>query len=120
MEGIKKIPFKAIFYFPDYKEDNMYQSIKFETLLAKTIKIDNKEIKINVDIVEENCRGGYYDEIISIIPENNKYEIKKYNITLFCDINNTYEINLNEEGDCGIEITVMWDVNNGDSMNTVW
>lgn len=119
MEGIKKIPFKAIFYFPDYKEDNMYQSIKFETLLAKTIKIDNKEIKINVDIVEENCRGGYYDEIISIIPENNKYEIKKYNITLFCDINNTYEINLNEEGDCGIEITVMWDVNNGDSMNTV-
>lgn len=117
MEGIKKIPLKAIFYFPDYKEENIYTSIKFETLLAKAIKIDNKKLEINVDVIEEECRGGYYDEIISIISENNKFEIKKFNITLFCEINNNYEININEDGDCGLEITAMWDVNDDDSMN---
>ena len=110
MEEKKYYTFKVIFNFLDYKEKNKYSSIRCETIKKEIIKIDKETIEFNGILGEEYNFSGEYDEIIYLIPENNEFSEKKYNLTLNIDKDNKFNFNINEEGDFNIEIVAMWDV----------
>ena len=79
--------------------------------------INNEKLEINVNFDMSNNRKGIYDEIIHLIPFNKAIEEKKYVISLNCDLNTIINININEEGNCGLEIISMWDVDYNDNIN---
>ena len=101
---------KVIFNIIDYKEKNRYCSIKFENLSKELYKIDSNKITMDLYPNKEDARVGKIDEVIYIIPEGKNYEEKKFNITLFLDIVNIYNLEVNGDGNCALEITTMWDV----------
>ena len=108
---------KIIFNFMDFQDINLYNLIKFETLFKEPIKIDKKRIEVNANLNEEFNLNGLYDEKIYLIPTNNQFEEKKTIITLNFDLNTVVNINVNEDGDCNMEITVMWDIDYDDKNN---
>ena len=114
---MKNHSFQVIFHFLDLKESNKYSSIKFETLFQESFPIQSEKLEINLDLNMINSRKGSYDEIIHLIPSRKEIEEKKYIISLNCDLNTIINININEEGNCGIEITSMWEVNYSDNIN---
>ena len=101
---------KVIFNIIDYKEKNRYCSIKFENLSKELYKIDSNKITMDLYPNKEDARVGKIDEVIYIIPEGKNFEEKKFNITLFLDIVNIYNLEVNGDGNCALEITTMWDV----------
>ena len=114
MEEKKNYHFKIIFNFLDYKENNKYSSIKFETLFKDTIKIGKKKMEFNAILSEEYNLNGEYDEKVFFIPENKEIKEKEFCISLNMDKDNKYNFNINEEGDINLEITAMWDVDYDD------
>ena len=110
MEEVKKKSFKVTFYVSDLEKSIKYESIKFETLFIEPFSIDKDKIEINVNLTEEIISNGKINERIYLIPKTEGLPNKEYIITLFCDINNKYDLKANEEGDCCLEITSMWDV----------
>ena len=101
---------KVIFNIIDYKEKNRYCSIKFENLSKELYKIDSNKITMDLYPNKEDARVGKIDEVVYIIPEEKNFEEKKFNITLFLDIVNIFNLEVNDDGNCAVEITKMWDV----------
>ena len=114
MKEKKNVSFKIIFIFMDYKENNEYSSIRFETLFKDTIKIDKKKMEFNAILSEEYNLTGEYDEKVYLIREKNEIKEKEFDITLNMDNINKYNFNINEDGDCNLEMVAMWDVDNDD------
>ena len=114
METMKYNSFKIIFNFMDYKENNKYSSIRFETLFKNPIKIDKKKMEFNAILSEEYNLTGEYDEKIYFIPENKEFKEQVNCITLNMDMDNKYNFNINEDGDINLEIIAMWDVDYDD------
>ena len=114
MSNKKKYYCKVTLCALDFQEKNKYKAIRFETLCEKPISISREPMYIDVEINEEDYLDGKYTENIYLIPLDSKYEEKKYVYTLFCGNNNVINLNINEEGDCGIEITLMWDIDYDD------
>ena len=110
MEEIEKKTIKVTFYVSDFQTINKYNSIQFETLLINPIPIDKNTIEITVNLTEEKISNGKIDEKIYLIPKSEEYAKIECIITLFCEIDNAYILDANEEGDCCLEITSMWDV----------
>ena len=110
MEEKKKYNFKVIFNFLDYKENNKYSSIRFETLFNDTIKIVRRKIEFNASLSEEYFLNGKYDEKVFFIPKKKEIKEKELYISLNMDKDNKYNFNINEEGDINLEIIAMWDV----------
>ena len=114
MSNKKKYSCKVTLCALDFQEQNKYKAIRFETLCEKPISISREPMYIDVEINEEDYLDGKYTENVYLIPLDSKYEEKKYVYTLFCGNNNVINLNINEEGDCGIEITLMWDIDYDD------
>ena len=114
MKEKKNYSFKIIFNFLDYKENNQYSSIRFETLFKDTFKIDKKKMEFNAILSEEYNLTGKYDEKVCFIQEKKKIKEKEFDITLNMDNVNKYNFNINEDGDINLEIVAMWDVDNDD------
>ena len=109
---------KVIFPVLDLKQNNIYNLIKFETLVKEPIKIEKEKTEVNIYLNENNNMKASINEKILLIPNNKEYKQKEYIITLFQEINNVFTLNVNEDGDCSLEITSMWDVNYDDYDNS--
>ena len=107
---------KISFYLIGFKKKNLYEFIKFETLLKKPVKIEKETFQLTIELDEEKSINNYIDEHIYMVPFEKECKEKEYYITLFCDINNVYNLVVNEEGDCSLEITSMWDINYEDKI----
>ena len=106
---------EVLFNILDFKENNQYNIIKFETLMKEPIKIENKKINIQLNLNENIIFAGHFNENIYLFSSNVKVPEKKFVCTIFCSIDNIINLNINEDGDCSLEITSMWDVNYEDS-----
>ena len=114
MSDKKKYSCKVTLCALDFKDRNRYNAIRFETLHEKPIPISSQLINLDLKLDEEDFFDGKYTENVYLIPSDSKTKEKKYVYTFFCGINNIINLNVNEEGDCGIEITLMWDIDYGD------
>ena len=114
MSDKKKYSCKVTLCALDFKDRNRYNAIRFETLHEKPIPISSQLINLDLKLDEEDFFDGKYTENVYLIPSDSKMKEKKYVYTFFCGIDNIINLNVNEEGDCGIEITLMWDIDYGD------
>ena len=105
---------KVIFPVLDLKQNNIYNLVKFETLLKEPIKIEKEKTEVNIYLNEYNNMNVSIKEKVTLIPNSVEYKEKEYIITLFREINNIFNLNVNEDGDCSLEINSMWDVNYDD------
>ena len=101
----------------DFKETNRYNLIRFETLFKDPIQINKKRIEVTANLNDEYNLNGLYDEMIYLIPASDQYKEKTIVLTLNFDLNTVVNLNVNEDGDCNMEITAMWDIDYSDTDN---
>ena len=111
MDAANKNCLKIIFPVLDLKQNNIYNQIKFETLLKEPIKIEKEKTEVNIYLNEINNIKASINEKVTLIPNSKEYKEKEYIIALYQEINNILNLNINEDGDCSLEINSMWDVN---------
>ena len=114
MDAANKNCLKVIFPVLDLKQNNIYNLVKFETLLKEPIKIEKEKTEVNIYLNQYNNMTVSINEKVTLIPNSKEYKEKEYIITLFREINNIFTLNVNEDGDCSLEINSMWDVNYDD------
>ena len=114
MDKSKKTSFKVTFYFPDFSKISKFNSIKFKTLFEETFAIEEEKIEIIINLNDLNNTIDSMDETIYLISKNIDIPKKEFVITLYSDIDNKFSLNINEEGDCSVEIISMWDVDYDD------
>ena len=107
------------FYLLGFKERNIYEFIKFETLFKEPVKIEKETFELIIKLEGEKTLNDFINEHIYIIPLEQGYTTKEYEVTLFCGIDNVYNLVVNEEGDCSLEIISMLDVNYEDNISEI-
>ena len=115
MSEIEKTPVKIIFPILDFQgEYNKYNLIQFNSLKKEPIKIDKKIIETTVYLDKEAYLEGSMKEIIKVTSEKDEYPPKEFTMNLFSGIDNIFNLNVNDDGDCSLEITKMWYVDFSD------
>ena len=96
------------------EEYNKYNLIQFNSLKKEPIKIDKKFIETTVYFDKEAYIEGSITEIIKVTSEKDEYPPKEFKMNLFSGIDNIFNLNVNDDGDCSLEITKMWYVDFSD------
>ena len=107
------------FYLLGFKERNIYEYIKFEAILKEPVKIEKETFELIIKLEGEKTLNDFINEHIYIIPLEQGYTTKEYEVTFFCGIDNVYNLVVNEEGDCSLEIISMLDVNYEDNISEI-
>ena len=115
MEETCKTFCEISFNILDFQKKNRYNLIKLETLMKEPIKIEKEKMKIKIKLDENNILDECFNENIYLLSSTKELPEKKFICTIFCSIENIINLNINEEGDCSLEITSMWDINYEDS-----
>ena len=101
--------FKIFLFFHNLKNENLYDTFLFKTLLDKPITIDDEKKEIKIKLNKANNRGGMYYETAYLL--NSKDNKKMLLIlTINCELDNIIHIDANETNGINIEITQMWDI----------
>jgi len=109
MSQVEKMPVKIIFLIDDFQEkDNKYDLLQFVSLKKEPIKIDDKIIETTLYLDKEVYLEGSVKEKIKLISKKEAYPPKEFSMNIFSGIDNVFNLNVNEEGDCSLEITKMW------------
>ena len=111
----EKAPLKIIFPIVDFQdENNNYNLLQFKSLKKEPIKIDKKIIETTVYLDKETYLEGLIKEEIKLSSEKDEYPPKEYTMNLFSGIDNIFNLNVNDDGDCSLEIIKMWFVDFSD------
>ena len=114
MEKITANLFKASFCFPDFKITNKFDLIKFDSFFDKSFFIEKEKMQVIINLDESNDSIKSINVKIYLMSKNGELPKKEFIITLFGDIDNKFTMNINDEGDCSLEIISMWDVDYDD------
>ena len=114
MEKITTNLFKATFCFPDFKITNKFDLIKFDSFFDKSFFIEKEKMQVIINLDESNDSIKSINVKIYLMSKNGELPKKEFIITLFGDIDNKFTMNINDEGDCSLEIISMWDVDYDD------
>ena len=107
MEKITTNLFKTTFCFPDFKITNKFDLIKFNSFFEKSFFIEKEKMQVIINLDESNDSIKSINVKIYLMSKNGELPKKEFIITLFGDIDNKFTMNINDEGDCSLEIMIL-------------